>query len=209
MEFSSADAQDPAPQSLGHRQARARRSSRAANLVRPPDGEPQARRQRQPGHAILRVRETTGLRVPSAFETIEVAATQRDVVQKVHGALAPTRVNVFEQVERLACQLNEIPAHLKCLVDQLLELWSWIRPAGFPPTQRLHLLASIPRWYEQQVTSPSGVPESLARRSARPNRSSPSQVDSLLVIFIPLRSPGPTMWLRPSRAARPVRRNRS
>ena len=65
----------------------------------------------------------------------KVAATQRDVVQKVHGALALTRVNLFEQVERLACQLNEIPADLKRLVNQLLELGSWIRPAGFPLTQ--------------------------------------------------------------------------
>ena len=65
----------------------------------------------------------------------KVAATQRDVVQKVHRALALTRVNVFEQVERLICQVNEIPADLKCLVNQLLELGSWIRPAGVPRTQ--------------------------------------------------------------------------
>ena len=56
--------------------------------------------------------------MPSAFETIEGRGyAARRSAEGSAGALALTRVNVFEQVERLACQLNEIPADLKCLLN--------------------------------------------------------------------------------------------
>ena len=93
----------------------------------------------------------------------KVAAPQRYVVQEVHRALALTRVDLLEHVERLPLQVNEISTDLQALLDQRSELAIRCWLARVPRGQRFHHTYCLSQRYDP----PCDVSKVGSRRGSR------------------------------------------